>query len=101
METEIHQLARQQAELCSVLGNSRRVLILWYLAKREMCVGEIAKEIGTTLQNASQHLRLMKDKNVVKSRREGQTIYYRIADNEIMEKCSVLLNSPLNEAVQE
>ena len=101
MDAELRRLARQQAEICSVMGNTRRVLIIWHLAKREMCVGEIAKEIGTTLQNASQHLRLMKDKNVVQSRRDGQTIYYRIAENEIMKKCSVLLNSPLDEVVQE
>lgn len=101
MDTELRRRARRQAEICSVMGNTRRVLIIWHLARREMCVGEIAKEIGTTLQNASQHLRLMKDKNVVESRREGQTIFYRIADNEIMEKCSILLNSPLDEAVSE
>lgn len=101
MDPELRRRARQQAEICSVMGNTHRVLIIWHLAKREMCVGEIAEEIGTTLQNTSQHLRLMKDKNVVESRRDGQTIYYRIADNEIMKLCSVLLNSPLDEAVQE
>ena len=95
MDTEIQNLARQQAAICRVMGNTRRVLIIWNLAKGEMSVGEIANEIGTTLQNASQHLRLLKDKNVVESRRDGQTIYYRIADNEIMKKCSVLRNSPL------
>ena len=95
MEIKFQQLARKQAEICRIMGNTRRVLILWNLAKREMCVGEIANEIGTTLQNASQHLRLLKDKNIVESRRDGQTIYYRIADNDIVKRCSVIQNSPL------
>ena len=66
-----------------------------------MSVGDIAAAIGATLQNTSQHLRLMKDKKVVQSRREGHTIFYRIADNDKMAKCSVLLNSLLEGAVRE
>ena len=57
-----------------------------------MSVGEIAEQIGVTLQNTSQHLRLMKDKGVVESRRDGQTIFYRIAANEIGESCKQMLN---------
>jgi len=61
---------------------------------QELSVGEIAEEIGTSLQNASQHLRLMKDRDIVKSRRVGQIVYYRIAENELMERCSSLINLP-------
>jgi ArsR family transcriptional regulator len=99
MDPEIIHRARQQAEICRIMGNTRRVLIIWHLSKHEMCVSEIAKEIGSTLQNVSQHLRLMKDKKVVESRREGQTIFYRIANNETMKNCSILQNSPLIEVV--
>jgi DNA-binding transcriptional ArsR family regulator len=86
-------LAESQAEICGVFGNANRVLILWALGEREMSVGEIASAIDCSLQNTSQHLRLMRDKDILASRREGQTIYYRIKQNELMESCRLLLQS--------
>jgi DNA-binding transcriptional ArsR family regulator len=86
-------LAESQAEICGVFGNANRVLILWALGEREMSVGEIASAIDCSLQNTSQHLRLMKDKNILASRREGQTIYYRIKQNKLMEGCRLLLQA--------
>lgn len=62
--------ARQQSDICSVFGSTRRVLIVWVLGSNEMSVSDIANAIGATLQNTSQHLRLMKDKNVLQSRRD-------------------------------
>jgi len=96
LDPNLLSLARQQAAICSVFGSTRRVLIVWTLGKNEMSVTDIAAAIGATLQNTSQHLRLMKDKGVVQSRRDGHSVYYRIAENEKMSKCSVLLNSPLD-----
>jgi ArsR family transcriptional regulator len=90
---EILALAESQAEICGVFGNANRVLILWVLGEREMSVGEIASAIDCSLQNTSQHLRLMKDKDILTFRREGQTIYYRIKQNELMEGCRLLFQA--------
>jgi DNA-binding transcriptional ArsR family regulator len=92
-DEEILSLAESQAEICGVFGNANRVLILWALGEREMSVGEIASAIDCSLQNTSQHLRVMKDKDILASRREGQTIYYRIKPNELMEGCRLLLQA--------
>ena len=92
MNIEMEELAAKQAQLCNVFGHSKRILILWLLRKQEFCVGEIAEEIGTSLQNTSQHLRVMKDRNIVQSRREGHVVYYRIAENEMMEHFTCLFN---------
>ena len=94
MDLETQNLAAKQAQLCGVFSNAKRILILWLLRRQELSVGEIAEEIGTSLQNASQHLRLMKDRDIVKSRRVGQIVYYRIAENELMERCTLLINLP-------
>ena len=93
MNEEILALAEHQADICGIFGNANRVLILWALGEQEMSVGEIASAIDCSLQNTSQHLRLMKDKNVLTSRREGQTIYYRIKQSEFMEGCRLLLQA--------
>ena len=90
MDDQMLELARQQAEICKVFGNANRVMILWVLGNQEMSVGNIAESIDTSLQNASQHLRLMKDRGILTSRRKGHTIYYRVAGNVLMEGCRIL-----------
>jgi DNA-binding transcriptional ArsR family regulator len=90
MDDQMLELARQQAEICKVFGNANRVMILWVLGNQEMSVGNIAESIDTSLQNASQHLRLMKDRGILTSRRKGHTIYYRVAGNKLMEGCRIL-----------
>ena len=82
--------AQEQAEFCGILGNAHRIQIIWALGKRELTVSEIAEEIDTSLQNTSQHLRLMKNKGVLQSRRDGREIYYRIADTKFSKICPVI-----------
>jgi ArsR family transcriptional regulator len=78
------ELAKERAEIYQVFSNDKRVLIFWKLAKNiEMSVNEIAEAIGSTVQNTSQHLRLMKAKNILESSRNGQSIHYRIADSKV------------------
>jgi DNA-binding transcriptional ArsR family regulator len=81
----------EQAEIHQILSNPSRLLILCSLAQKELSVSEIAEEIGASLQNTSQHLRLMKDKGVVEGRREGQTIFYQIASSEVGDNCKRML----------
>jgi len=71
--------AQRQAKICSVFANPKRILILWALSDQEQAVTAIAREIDASLQSTSQHLGLMKSAGIVKARRDGQTIYYRIA----------------------
>ena len=93
MDADIITLARQRADLCRVFGSTRRVLIIWVLGQEEMSVSSIASAINASLQNTSQHLRLMKNKGILKSRRDGNTIYYHIVDNTLIHECPVLLQS--------
>jgi DNA-binding transcriptional ArsR family regulator len=90
MDTQTFELAKQQAEICKVFGNANRVLILWVLGNQEMSVGAVARAIDSSLQNTSQHLRLMKDKGILVSRREGRTIYYRIGGYRLIQDCRIL-----------
>jgi len=77
--------AELNAAFYQVFTNPKRVLILWALAERELSVSEIADKVGATLQNTSQHLRLLRDRGVVDSRREGQSIYYSIVNDEVLD----------------
>lgn len=89
-------MAKRQAEICKVFGSPTRILILWALSGREMSVGDVAEAIESSLQNTSQHLRLMKDRRILTSRREGHTIYYRLNGREQLKDCAVLRQAMLD-----
>lgn len=94
MDIQTLECARQQAEICKVFGNANRILILWALGDRELSVGDIAEAIDSSLQNTSQHLRLMKDKGILVSRKESHSVYYHVADHMLLEGCRLLQYAP-------
>lgn len=85
-------LAEKQATYCRLFSHPKRILILWLLLQGEMSVGGIAEGVGTSLQNISQHLSLLKDFEIVSCRREGQTIYYRLEDHPYVQRCICVFN---------
>jgi len=89
----IEHIAEQQADFCRIFSNARRVQILWALMERELSVGAIAEEVGSSLQNVSQHLSKMKDYSLVSSRRDGQTIYYRVEADALANRCWGLIRA--------
>ncbi len=70
------------ADLLGIAGNIQRLKILYLLhAHKELCVCDLAEILEITDSAVSQHLRKLKDRNIVKSRRKGQTIYYSLVSN--------------------
>lgn len=90
MQEESRQLAKEQAAFCRVFANANRILILWSLTGGEKSVSDIAAALGGSLQSTSQHLGLMKACGILKTRREGQNIYYRIAEGDPPHKCQLV-----------
>ncbi len=82
--------AEELAEILSIFSNAKRLQIFWSLDGREKSVNEIAQAIDSSMQNTSQHLRLMKAHNILESRRHGQSIYYRIAESDVAIFCRIL-----------
>jgi DNA-binding transcriptional ArsR family regulator len=73
--------ATQAAALLRSVGNENRLLVLCLLVERgEMSVGALLERIGLGQSALSQHLARMREEGLVAFRREGQTLYYRIAD---------------------
>lgn len=86
----MEEFAEKQAEIFGIFSNAKRVLIFWQLDGTEISVNDIAERIDSSIQNTSQHLRLMKSRGILTSRREGQTILYRIADSELGRYCQLI-----------
>lgn len=73
--------ARQAAALLRALGNEHRLLLLCLLIEHgELSVGAMQSQVGLSQSALSQHLARLRDDGLVSTRREAQTIFYRIED---------------------
>jgi ArsR family transcriptional regulator, virulence genes transcriptional regulator len=78
---KLEERAAEAARLLKLLANENRLLILCRLvAEREIAVGELADAVGLSQSALSQHLAKMREEGLVATRREAQTVFYRIAD---------------------
>ena len=71
------------AELFKIFGDSTRIRILYVLFEHEVCVCDIAEILGMTQSAISHQLRIIKQARLVKSRRDGKTIYYSLSDDHV------------------
>jgi ArsR family transcriptional regulator len=79
-----------QAEICQTLASPKRLQIVNLLKGGELSVGEMVRAMGVPKANASQHLSIMRQKGLIIARREGTTIFYRLASPKITEACSIM-----------
>jgi Predicted transcriptional regulators len=71
------------ADLFKVFGDSTRIKILWALDEAEMCVCDIATLLNMTQSAISHQLRVLKQANLVKNRKEGKIVYYSLDDDHV------------------
>jgi len=81
---------RVHADLCKVLTDPKRLMILDALRHEGRSVGDLADVIGVTLPNASQHLAVMRNAGLVEGRRAGTTVIYRLAEPTIVDACDIV-----------
>ena len=80
--TDIEQAAERASRLLRSLGNGTRLMILCHLVQGERSVGALQALLGIEQSPLSQHLARLRKDGLVATRREAQTIYYRIASDE-------------------
>ncbi len=73
-----------------MMANPKRLAILESLHSGERSVSSIAEALDTSISTISQHLRLLRDKNVVVTRKDGQTVYYRLRDKRMIDACNTI-----------
>ena len=71
------------ADILGKMGDAKRVQIFWILCHREECVADISEIIGMSSPAVSHHLKILKECNLIHSRREGKEVYYQAADSEL------------------
>lgn len=79
-----------QAEISKTIAHPLRVAIIHYLKDGEKTVNELTQTLGASQSNISQHLAIMRQRQIVKTRKEGSTVYYRVASPKIGQACDMV-----------
>lgn len=80
---ELEKNAGRAADLLGAMANPRRLMVLCKLVEGERSVNALADSVGLSQSALSQHLAKLREKGLVATRRDAQTIYYRIASEEV------------------
>ena len=86
--------SRMRFQACNclkALSHETRIGIIWLLRDGERNVHELAEALGVMLPNISQHLRVLRDREILVTRREGNQIFYRIRDPRILKIIETML----------
>ena len=78
------------AEMCKVFLHPKRLELINILREKEMSVGELSQKLGLPLGNLSQHLAMMRERHMLVSRKEGNVVFYRIANPRLLEVFDLL-----------
>jgi DNA-binding transcriptional ArsR family regulator len=86
-ETKIFEM---HAALCQTLAHPVRLRILNALMDAEKSVSQLVELVGVPQSNVSQHLAVLRERNIVTTRRDGVSIYYSIANPKIIKACNLI-----------
>lgn len=98
MERELYKV---HADMCKVFSHSTRLEILNALRETETSVSELAKRLQVAIGNLSQHLNMMKQRRVLVSRKDGNTVYYRLANPKMLQAFDLIREILLEEMRRE
>ncbi|MGB7208526.1 MAG: metalloregulator ArsR/SmtB family transcription factor [Pyrinomonadaceae bacterium] len=76
-----------------VLAEPLRLQVLQQLETGNLSVTDLANAVGTTQPNVSKHLKILQDGGLVARKQEGNTVFYSIADESVLELCDVVCGS--------
>jgi ArsR family transcriptional regulator len=87
LSQEINNL---HADICSALADPTRILILYLLAERGHTVGELTNKLSTTQSTTSRHLKILRDRGIVRASRQAQNVEYTLVDGRIISALDML-----------
>jgi DNA-binding transcriptional ArsR family regulator len=94
---DLRPLFQMHAQLCKAIANEHRLAMLYALKQGERSVGELAQTVDISIHNASQHLRVLQQRRLVSSRKQGQTVYYSITNPKFVQACTLIREALIEE----
>jgi DNA-binding transcriptional ArsR family regulator len=83
-------LMKRSAAVAKALADPKRLCVLQSLASGELSVHDLSTRVGCQVPNMSQHLAVLRNSGLVLTRRDGNAIFYRLADDRVLEACRLL-----------
>jgi ArsR family transcriptional regulator len=91
-----HRECRLLADFFTLFGSGTRLQVFCALQGGRKTVSELAALAGVSLQNVSQHLRLMREKGAVATEKEGQHVYYSVVDRRLLQGACLIRDALLD-----
>jgi ArsR family transcriptional regulator len=89
-QTLAQEVSRMEADLCSALTDPNRILILYVLDEKPRTVGELVIELQISQPSVSRHLKVLRDRGLVTTNRQGTSIEYSLADSRLIQALDLL-----------
>ncbi len=86
----LEEILELHAKLCSGLADPIRIAILYELAQGPHNVGDLVNAMELPQSSVSRHLRILRDRQLVIAKRVGTSVYYELADREVIEALDML-----------
>jgi ArsR family transcriptional regulator len=87
---DLEATQQRSAAVARALADAKRLCVLRCLGEGELSVRDLSERVGCHVPNMSQHLAVLRNSGLVLTRRDGNVIYYRLADTRILEACRLL-----------
>jgi ArsR family transcriptional regulator len=86
----VQEITELHADMCSGLADPKRILILYALTEQPLKVGDLASLIGLSQPAASRHLKILRDRGLVRAERQGASVEYHLTDLRLIEALDTL-----------
>ncbi|HBX67835.1 MAG TPA: transcriptional regulator [Chloroflexi bacterium] len=84
------EIDRLHAQICSGLADPNRILILYTLAENAYNVSDLALKVELPQSTVSRHLKVLRDRDMVTAQRDGQSVFYSLSDDRIIQALNLL-----------
>ena len=91
-QTLAQEVSQLEADLCFALADPTRILILYALDEQSHNVTEITNALNITQPTTSRHLKILRERGLVHTERQGTTITYHLTDRRLIEALDLLRN---------
>lgn len=86
----VEEIEMLHNRVCTALGDPKRIMLLYVLARKPHNVSELAIELDTPQPTVSRHLSVLRERSLVKTQREGTSVIYSLADHRVIDALDLL-----------
>ena len=90
VKPQANELQVLHAEICAAMADPTRIAIIYELADGPRNVSEIVAALGLNQTSVSRHLRFLRDRGMVSTDRQGQNVYYALADTRVIQALDLM-----------